>query len=459
MGPMDLQALYRQIAQSTGALASAPVLRDGNLQVAYENGLLAYVTECAALLVGAENASPSDRSGTFRQLLPELAARLDANEQLFPAQVSGANAGFGLCALGQNPFAVSDADEVLVLDSPAWKLRALTTITRLYERAGPQQRARELATQQAMELPEAPVNTVTVRYEAEQPLVFLIALVRMVLDSGFPGDLLAQMAPPGSMPPWTPSDMTQVQGTRETGVPGVRYYQGAAGTTIYYASFIDTRNVLALMRALVATLYARQHASDQFTLAALPQATHWALHRLNRENKGVAGLSFYLSVVCQPLPNGTTQAGNSALEPLMYSLWNSLGIAVPMVSSDAAHVDPSGAVRLQLAALLNADIPALFGRPNDPEPDPMLWLQRRQPAAATDPKVWYASARQPVPAAVNSPYQFRTSVQHAQAMDIATSLETRLALNPNCRHCGRSLPTNHRSLLCAQHRSVTLDEQ
>lgn len=456
---MDLQALFRQIAQSTGALASAPVLRDGNLQVAYENGLLAYVTECAALVVGAENRSAEDRSGTFRQLLPEIAERLDANEQLFPAQISGADAGFGLCVLGQNPFAVNDADDVLVLDSAAWKLRALITITRLYKPAGPQQRASELATQQAMQLPEAPVNTVAVRYEAEQPLVFLIALVRMILDTGFPGDLLAQMAPSGTMPPWTPDDMQQVPGSRNTSVAGVSYYQRNDGSNVYYASFVDTRNVLALMRALVATLYARQHAADQLTLAALPQATHWALHRINLTNKGLAGLSFYLSVVCQPLRKNSVPAGDAALEPLMYSLWNSLGIAVPAVATESAHVDSSGSLQLQLSALLNADIPALLRRPNDPEPDPMIWLRRRQPAAANDPRLWYASTRQPVPANVNSPYQFRTSVQHAQAMEIAASLETRLALNPNCRHCGSSLPVNNRSLLCAQHRSVPLEEE
>lgn len=452
---MSLQDLLIQIAEETGAPQGSPVVGDGNLQVAYADGLLAYVAQCATVLVSNKGRTPSERSAYLRTLLPLLAARLDAEEPLYPSDASGADFGLALCALGANPFAVADEEDTVVLDSVPWKLKAITTVSGVYERATAAKRVEETKQLQAILLPPPPVELDKTRRVASMPLEALLLLARMLLDTGFNEGLIRRMTGDGEMPPWFSGSMDGATG-RATGVANVLVdSRDKLGQDVYWASFQYRRAIVALLRALVATLVARNHAQNDTTRAVLPKPIQWAVHR-NRAKSDVLGeRGYYFSVVVER-PTGH-RAPDDSLLPFFNALYKQVGVWPRFVPHDTAVVSADGQLTLRLGALLGAEVGGLL--PAAEQATPWLWFQRRRPESSGSPNLWFVF-QGAVPADDNGPYSFAVSKEQTQAMVSSALIAARLAVNPNCRHCGVRLPSTATSLLCRdRHHSVQLEEE
>lgn len=426
------------------------VVADGQLQVAVEQGLRAYLAECAAAALLAADNTDDQRSARLRQVLPELTARLDDGAAVFPSDISGENLGLALCLLGTNPFVVRTEGASLQLDAYGWKLEAIRTVARIYQRAT-RSAALEEKQKTAIALPPPPVIDHVGAQAALLPLEFLVTLLRMLDDVGFNSRMISALVGDLGFPAWQAPNMMVAGGEP---VPHfsrmLRRQQG--DYEIYSVLFSYETELRALLRAVIAVLNARDHATNDATLAALPQVLQWAVHRDNATDKATSASAFFFSVLTSHRESDVASpAPDSAITPLMNALYTQLQIYPVVVHRDAAYLDAGGALHLRLMALLGA-IGPLAPLPETLADQPRLWLQRRPFKPGTDPRVWFRpGATNPGDFAQTGPYAFVGNSAIATAMPTQMHTGLRLSINPNCRVCGQRIPAGHHSVTCGRH--------
>lgn len=461
----QIEDLLRQLASTIGPVDDDNVhfVRDGNLSVAYDEGVRNYLMECVVAVLANQVQDKNWRSQWLRELLPEVTRRLDDNQMLFPADISGADLGIALCALGANPFVVTNADDTINMDSAGWKLMSLLTLSDLYVRATQSDVYQRVIV--PIKMPPPPAENSSTRRLAQLPAEFLVMLVRMLNDVGFQSELIRRVVDSSGMPEWWSE--TGFARAVDLSVDGVKRYD-TDNDEVLYAMFVNTRAVSALLRAAIAVDYARQRAQNAETLAALPVIKSWAIHTKRRDTAASPGTTYFSCVASkQPASATFTAASTDDILPLAIALEDYLHVWPTVVPDDMAWKDPvSGRLSMRLGAFLAARVPML---PTSATAEPrhsLMWLQRRDAVVRKTPLYWFVFDSDKVkrPLGANAgPYSFQSPPSVVTAMDVSASIDARLDANPFCRQCGvrldaakaRSASEKTRATLyCGRHRHL-----
>lgn len=425
----SLQSLYDEIAKVSDS-ESEFVVQDGLVMVNYERGIRALLVECLTALLASKTMEYDWlREATLEQLDERLGPLYKEGRKINPDTISGAMLARALCVVGKNPFEVSKADEIVNLESRAWKEDAIRRLVK---------REIKPAQVQAMSLPSISRQDETF-HAARMPLEMLLMLVRMINDVGVNTDLLMHVyaTPRPLWPPWLPQQRVRERPRTKTHIREVWRTAGSDKTqSVLYASFKDVPSVSALLRAVIATLHARDHCTDAATLAALPRVRSWSVHQMDRNSPTTTADAFCFSVVVDKVDG--TSATDRQLRPLMNALSKQLHIVSDTVPKEAAKYE-DGKLHLLLDGLLAARMALL----DDDATDNQLWLSRR----SQDATQWFAGQKDPK--WDTEPYIFEEA-NVPQSM-VGAHIDARLAINPYCRHCGQRLPDGTRSWICASH--------
>lgn len=468
-----VRAILQQLAHELDSPADAILVDDGNLMVAYDDGLRNYLMQCMAAVLVTKGLTATGKSEWVRTLIPEATRRLDAAQQLYPGDVSGADIGLALCALGHNPFIVSGVGNDINMDAIGWKWLALYTLSDLYTAATKAQRMEETRQAQQLRLPPPPIENNNTSRRAQLPEEFLVMLMHMLGDVGFDIDLITQVIKitGPAEPEWVPpGGFTFVERSKIVAlpVPGVIGYTaaGSGETEVLAAAFSKRVAVRALIRAVIAVQYARKHAENAAALAALPEIKAWAIHTKEYKTGVSASTTYFSCLATRPSPDDVAfmeSASDAQLFSLMKPLADTLDVWPYVVPLDMANFSGDQVVT-RVGAFLGAHVP-MIPLSRDMGRHPLMWYQRRKPSAKVTPNDWFINnlTLQTPPAGVTlGLYQFTGSRVVRRAMDVSAHIDARLAANPFCRACGSPLgggeqpnePKTRVALYCGNHRHL-----
>jgi len=445
--------LLEEIARSTGSPADqlVVVVDSGRLAVAYADGITAFMRQCAAFALTSRGlASDAERGEFFEELFGPT--QLSSTQTMDVDAVGGAELALMMCALGENPFLVAKPADNLALDAVEWKRDVAKPAL---ERAA----RRIFAGRMQITTPESAASAPTIRLDAvvantenSIPREVLRTLVLFVTDNPTPEPWLrALFARFTAPPPWITNakDATELRpsGVYRLAVPGASSYEQ------YDVAFSSRTGMCALLRALLAALYAMEHARAPATQRALPQPLRWAVHV---PPAGVA--RFY--VLCQT-PKGAKHGAASgvvavpAVTELLVAAADQLRLFTPTVRPDDVLLVESNTCALRLSAMFGAfwpDLPTAGTKQVCYTAVPRLRALYASGTAAASAEQWYNGVPFDQP-----PSDLFTRSQPATHVDlIDASLQRRITSNPYCRTCGARL-SGQRALVCATHTQTDYD--